>query len=168
MKTLLLLRHAKSVKNDGTLVDFERSLNDRGKDDAKLIGTFLGDQKLAPDLILSSPAKRARTTTELVLKAADWNCTPQFDERIYEASLYRLLNVVSEIDSSNKVVMLVGHNPGFEELLAALTDESPGLPTCAAASIDLKVNDWGKAGVHAGKLKWLVTPKSLKREETSK
>jgi phosphohistidine phosphatase len=166
MKTLLLLRHAKSVKNDGTLVDFDRSLNDRGKDDAKLIGNFLGEQKIVPDLVLSSPAKRARRTTELVLNAADWNRTPEFDERIYDASLYRLLNIVSEIDTANAVVMLVGHNPGFEELLAALTDQPTRLPTCAAASIDLQINDWAKAGVHAGKLKWLVTPKSLKGEQT--
>src|SRR5215831_5319054 len=167
MKTLLLLRHAKSVKNDGTLVDFDRTLNDRGKEDAKRIGTFLGDQKIVPQLFLSSPAKRARRTTELVLTAADWNRTTEFDERIYEASLYRLLNVVSEIDPSNNVVMLVGHNPGFGELLAALTGESERLPTCAVAAIELQISVWSKAGVRAGKLKWLVTPKSLKGEETS-
>jgi len=164
MKTLWLLRHAKSVKNDGTLVDFDRSLNDRGKDDAKLIGDFLGDQKILPDLVLSSPAKRARRTTELVLNAADWNRKAEFDERIYDASLYKLLNVVSEIDVSNDVVMLVGHNPGFEELLAALTGEIARLPTCAVAAIELQINDWAKAGVRAGKLKWLVTPKSLKSD----
>lgn len=167
MKTLLLLRHAKSVKNDGTLVDFDRSLNDRGKDDAKLIGNFLADQKILPDLVLSSPAKRARRTTELVLNAADWNRKPKFDDRIYDASLYRLLNVVSEIDESNDVVMLVGHNPGFEELLAALTGEITRLPTCAVAGIDLQINDWAKVGVRAGKLKWLVTPRSLKGDEAS-
>jgi len=166
MKTLLLLRHAKSVKNDGTLVDFDRSLNDRGKADAKLIGTFLGDQKILPDLVVSSPAKRARRTAELVLHAADWNRTPEFDERIYDASLYRLLEVVSAIDLSNDMVMLVGHNPGFEELAAALTGEIARLPTCAVAAIELQVNDWAKAAVRAGKLKWLVTPKSLKSEET--
>jgi len=164
MKTLWLLRHAKSVKNDGTLVDFDRSLNDRGKEDAKLIGDFLGDQKILPDLVLSSPAKRARRTTELVLNAADWNRKAEFDERIYDASLYKLLNVVSEIDVSNDVVMLVGHNPGFEELLAALTGEIARLPTCAVAAIELQINDWAKAGVRAGKLKWLVTPKSLKSD----
>ena len=166
MKTLFLLRHAKSVKNDGTLVDFDRSLNDRGKADAKLIGTFLGDQKILPDLVLSSPAKRARRTAELVLNAADWNRTPEFEERIYEASLYRLLEVISAFDLSNDMVMLVGHNPGFEELLAALTGETARLPTCAVAAIELQVNDWAKASVRAGKLKWLVTPKSLKNEET--
>ena len=167
MKTLWLLRHAKSIKNDGTLVDFDRSLNDRGKEDAKLIGTFLGDQKIEPDLVLSSPAKRARKTTELILDAAGWNRKPEFDERIYDASLYRLLNIVSEIDSANDVVMFVGHNPGFEELLAALTGEVARLPTCAVAAIDLQINDWAKVGVRAGKLKWLVTPKSLKGDETS-
>ena len=167
MKTLLLLRHAKSVKNEGTLVDFDRSLNDRGKEDAKLIGSFLGDQKIVPDLVLSSPANRARRTTELVLKAAGWKHPPEFDERIYEASLHRLLNLVSGIDPSNDVVMLVGHNPGFEELLAALTGEVARLPTCAVASIDLQINAWAKAGVRAGKLKWLMTPKSLKGEESS-
>src|SRR5262252_250112 len=116
MKTLWLLRHAKSVKNDGTLEDFDRSLNERGKEDARLIGSFLGRQKVVPDFVLSSPAKRARRTTELVLKAAAWTCTPEFDERIYEASLHRLLSIVSEIERSKEAVMLVGHNPGFEEL----------------------------------------------------
>ena len=167
MKTLWLLRHAKSVKNDGTMVDFDRGLNDRGKEDAKLIGTFLGDQKILPDLVLSSPAKRARKTTELVLDAARWNRTPEFDERIYDASLYRLLNIVSEIDSAKNIVMLVGHNPGFEELLAALTGEVTRLPTCAVACIELQINDWAKAGVRAGKLKSVITPKTLKGDETS-
>jgi phosphohistidine phosphatase len=162
MKNLLVLRHAKSVKNDGTLADFDRSLNDRGKDDARLIGSFLADQKIVPDLVLSSPAKRARRTAELVLQAAEWNRLPQFDERIYEASLYRLLNVVSEIDQSHDVVMLVGHNPGFEELSTALTGDVVRLPTCAVASIDLQIDNWTKAGVNAGKLKWLMTPKNLK------
>jgi phosphohistidine phosphatase len=165
MKTLWLLRHAKSVKNDGTLVDFDRSLNERGKDDARLIGSFLGSQKVVPDFVLSSPAKRARRTTELVLKAADWKCTPEFDERIYEASLYRLLNIVSEIERSKDGVMLVGHNPGFEELLAALTGEIARLPTCAVATIELEIDDWSKVGVRAGTLESLVTPKSLKGDE---
>ena len=165
MKTLWLLRHANSVKNEGTMVDFDRTLNDRGKDDAKLIGTFLGDQKIVPDLVLSSPAKRARRTTELVLTAAAWSRKPEFDERIYDASLYRLLNVVSEIEPSNDRVMLVGHNPGFEELLAALTGEIARLPTCAVASISLEISAWAKVGVRAGTLTSLVTPKSLKGDE---
>ena len=164
MKTLLLLRHAKSSKDDAALRDFDRPLNDRGKDDAKLIGRFIRESSITPDLVISSPAKRATKTTELVLKSAGLNINVAFDERIYEADVHRLLAVVSQIEPAASVVMLVGHNPGFEDLVEMLAGRTTSLPTASLAQIDLTVEEWNKVRAGAGKLKWLVTPKDLKKQ----
>jgi phosphohistidine phosphatase len=164
MKALLLLRHAKSSKDDPALRDFDRPLNDRGKDDAKLIGRFMRERSISPDLVISSPAKRAQRTAELVTKAAGLTINIALDERIYEADVHRLLLVVSQIEPAMNVVMLVGHNPGFEDLVEVLTGRPPRLPTASLAQIDLAVEEWNKVRAGAGKLKWLVTPRDLKKQ----
>jgi phosphohistidine phosphatase len=164
MKTLFLLRHAKSSKGDASLKDFDRPLNETGKDDAKLIGRLINEKRISPDLVLSSPAKRARATAELVLKAAGMKVEPGFDERIYEASVRKLLEIVSQVEATAGSVMLVGHNPGFEELCEALTGKATHLPTASLARIELAINKWSDVRPEAGSLKWLVAPKELKRE----
>ena len=162
MKTLLLLRHAKSSRDDPGLPDFDRPLNDRGKDDAKLMGRYLPEQKFVVDCVVSSPAKRARRTAEIFLKAADVSLDPILDDRIYEAGRQQLLTVVSEIDPSHNIVLLIGHNPGFEDLLESLTGQYAGLPTAALAVIDLNIDQWRDLRPQSGKLRGLVTPKELK------
>src|SRR3954452_6523815 len=86
MKTLLLLRHAKSSHDDSTIQDIDRRLNERGRNDAILIGKYLHQKKVHLDLALSSPATRARQTIELVLKSAGQKIEPTFEKRIYEAT----------------------------------------------------------------------------------
>ena len=162
MKTLFLLRHAKSSRDDPTLRDFDRPLNDRGKDDAKLMGRHLRDQQIVPDAAISSPAKRARQTTEIFLKAADVALAASFDERIYEAGVEQLLAVVSEIDQSQNIVLLIGHNPGFEDFAESLTGQYSRLPTATLAGIELSVEQWRDVRPRSGKLRLLVTPKELK------
>jgi phosphohistidine phosphatase len=162
MKTLLLLRHAKSSRNDPTLNDFDRPLNDRGKDDAKLMGLWLGRQQIVLDAVISSPAKRARQTAEIFLNAADVSLAASFDERIYEAGVKQLLTVVSEIDPSRNTVLLIGHNPGFEELAESLTGQPRPFATATIAVIELSVEEWRDVRPRSGKLRLLVTPKELK------
>jgi phosphohistidine phosphatase len=162
MKTLILLRHAKASRDDPSLRDFDRPLNHRGEDDAKLMGRYLRNEKLVVDAAVSSPARRALTTTELFLKAADISLEPALEDRIYEAGLPQLLRIVSEMDSSHKTVLLIGHNPGFEELAESLTGQYIRLPTAALAVIDLSVDRWSDARPRSGKLRALVTPKELK------
>ena len=164
MKTLLLLRHAKSSKDDPALRDFDRPLNDRGKDDSKLIGRFMRERSISPDLVISSPALRARRTAERVLQGAGLTPGLAFDERIYEADVHRLVAVVSQIEPAINVVMLVGHNPGCEDLVDVLTGRAIRFPTASLAQIDLAVEEWNKVRAGAGKLKWSVTPKDLKRK----
>ena len=162
MKTLLLLRHAKSSKEDPGLRDFDRPLNERGVMDARLVGDFIRQQKIQPDLIISSPAERARQTADLVLKAVGLKVELRFDERIYEASVRRLFEVVSQIEDARNTAMLVGHNPGFEELFESLTGEARHLPTASLACIELGAETWSKVGVEAGNLKWFMAPKEFR------
>ena len=162
MKTLLLLRHAKSSRDDPGLSDFDRTLNDRGKDDAKLMGRYLRSQEFVVDGVISSPAKRAHRTTEIFLKAADVSLLPALDGRIYEASLQQLLTVVSEIGPSHNIVLLVGHNPGFEDLLGCLTDRAGRMPTASLAAIELDIDKWRDIAPRSGELSWLIAPKDLK------
>jgi phosphohistidine phosphatase len=162
MKTLLLLRHAKSSRRDNGVRDFDRPLNQRGLKTAPAVGRLMKKRKLQPDLVLSSPAERARQTTLLVIEAASLKTELRYDERIYEASAARLFELVSQIDDEANMVMLVGHNPGFEELLEVLTGEAHNLPTAALACIELDIEKWNKVKAGGGRLEWLVKPKELK------
>ena len=164
MRTLYLLRHAKSSWKDVTLPDFDRPLKDRGRKAAKRIGKHLAQEKLSDPLVLCSPALRTRETAEIVLKHANVGVEVSFVERIYEASLRDLLQVVSEIPDEKQVAMMIGHNPGFEELLAYLTGEGRRMPTCALAKIKFEAASWKILKEDQGTLEWFVTPKQLEEE----
>ena len=161
MRTLYLLRHAKSSWKDASLADFERPLKGRGRDAAEQMGRFLASKKVTVGALISSPSVRTRQTIDLVQREVQLGVEPQFDQRIYEASLSTLVQVLSEIPDDKKAAMLVGHNPGMEEMLAFLTRESRHMPTCALAKISIDGSSWKEAGRGAGKLEWFVTPKDL-------
>ena len=159
MRTLYLLRHAKSSWKDDSLRDFDRPLKGRGREAAEEVGKHLVTEKLQHPLVLCSPAVRTRETLEIVLKSSKLKVDERFDERIYEASLRDLLQVVSEIPDDVDVAIMIGHNPGFEELLAHLTGERRSMPTCALAKI--KLSKWKGIERGEGKLEEFVTPKEL-------
>jgi phosphohistidine phosphatase len=162
MKTLLLLRHAKSSWKDASIRDFDRPLNQRGLKTAPVVGRLMRKRKLHPDLVLSSPAERARQTTELVLAAAGLEVEVRYDERIYEATVARLIEVVTQIDDDANMAFLVGHNPGVEEMVKSLTGEARSMPTASLVSIELDIEKWSKVRAGTGRLVWLVKPKELK------
>lgn len=166
MKTLLLLRHAKSSWKVADQPDFERPLNGRGERAAPLMGRHLRRQKVEPDLILCSPAERARQTAALFAEAAKLAAELRYDERIYEASALRLLEVVTQADEAADTVLLVGHNPGLEELILLLTGETRLMPTAALAKIDLAADKWSKVKEQTGRLDWVVKPKDLEEDES--
>jgi phosphohistidine phosphatase len=161
MRTLYLLRHAKSSWKDASLADFERPLKGRGRDAAEQMGRFLASKKVTVGALISSPSVRTRQTIDIVLSQVELGVEPQFDQRIYEASLSTLVQIVSEIPDDTKAAMLVGHNPGMEEMLAFLTRESRHMPTCTLAKISIAGSSWKEAQRGAGKLEWFVTPKDL-------
>jgi phosphohistidine phosphatase len=162
MKTLYILRHAKSSWGDSTLTDFERPLNERGLKAAPLMGDTMLNNRFAPDFILSSPAKRAAQTANLVKEAAKIGGAIRFDDRIYEAGSARLLEVIAEQDDHAASMLLVGHNPGFEGLVLALTGETHTMPTAALAVIDLEIDKWSDVKPASGKLRFFIRPKDLK------
>lgn len=161
MKTLFLLRHAKSSWKDETLADFERPLNRRGQRAAETMGNYFKSHGIVPELILCSPAVRARETLELVSKAAKWSAEVRYDQRIYEASGMRLAEVVTQIENDRNVAMLVGHNPGMEELLFLLTSERVEVPTGTFAKIAVKSTKWVHAADKQATLESLVKPREL-------
>lgn len=164
MKTLFLLRHAKSSWKDDSLDDFDRPLKKKGLGDAQLIGKLMRQREIPLDLVISSSAERARQTTQLVLMSADKRVELKFDERLYEAGMRRLLTLITRLDNQANSVMLVGHNPGFEELLTTLTSEVHTMPTAALAGIEFDVDDWSQIKARTGRLTLFLTPKELKNE----
>ncbi len=161
MKTLLLMRHAKSSWENANLSDFERTLNERGLHAAPKIGEYLKDNQSAPDLILSSPAFRAKETAEIVVQAAQWKSAITFESRIYEASVGTLYEILQEIESQVNTVFLVGHNSGLEDLIGNLTGEIHIFPTAALAKINLAIDDWKDLQPLCGKLESLIKPKEF-------
>ena len=162
MKTLLVLRHAKSSWKDSGLADFERPLNDRGKRASDLIGRFLRKNRPYPDLVLCSTAIRARETVRLVLEAARLVVEVRYDQRLYLTGADKLTEIVSQIEEDRANVLLVGHNPGMEELLPRLTGVAVNLPTAALAKIELDVRQWSAISEKKhGRLDWVVKPKDL-------
>lgn len=163
MKTLYILRHAKSSWDNPNLSDFERPLNERGFKDAPFMGKTMLRNGFQPDLILSSPAERARQTAMVVKKAGQLKAQIQYDERIYEASPLRLLEIVSGLGNEIESVMLVGHNPGFEGLVKILTGEVQSMPTAALAVVDSEIESW--SGISPGncRLRRMIRPEEEMR-----
>jgi phosphohistidine phosphatase len=160
-RILYLLRHAKSSWKDDSLKDFDRPLKGRGRDAAQRMGKRLASEKLEDAVLICSPAARARETAQIVLKHSRLRMDQRFDERIYEASLRDLLQVVSEIPDDKQTAMMIGHNPGFEELLTFLTGEARRMPTCALAKIKLEAASWKDLRAGEGSLKLFLTAKGL-------
>jgi len=165
MKTLLLLRHAKSSWDNPGLRDFDRPLSARGERDAPRIGKALRKRAVTPALIFSSPAARAKATIEAVTKSAKLDAEPKFDEKIYGASTPELMRIIRRLPDESSCVLLVGHNPGFEDLVERLTGKSERMPTAALACIQFQIDHWDDVEDHKGTLDWLITPKQLGDEK---
>ena len=168
MLRLLLLRHAKAGWASGAM-DLDRPLSGRGQGAAALMGGYLRDEGLRPDLVLVSPARRTQETWERVRPLLGDAATRE-DERIYEAPVLRLLGVVQEVEPEVRTLLMIGHNPGFEDLaklLAGEGDEDAILrldrkyPTAGIAVIDFPQETWAEVQPGAGRLERFTTPKSL-------
>ena len=143
MKTLLVLRHAKSSWDEAGLDDHERPLNERGERDAPRVGQLVRELQLLPDLIISSDATRARLTAEAMADAAGYEGTILLERRLYHASPTEIVNLLhTVVESELETVMIVGHNPGLEELVTKLTGAREDMPTAALARIELPIERW--------------------------
>ncbi len=168
MKRVYLLRHAKSSWKDGSLPDRERPLAGRGKRGAKAMARHLEAERIRPDLVLCSSARRTRETLELVKGAWGDGVETKVDEALYGASEPELLAHLKALPEEVGSVMLIGHNPGLEDLALALASDGAGLarmrekyPTAALATIDLPAKRWSTVRRRSGELVGFVGPKDL-------
>ena len=143
-RTLVLLRHAKSDWS-GDEDDIDRPLAKRGRRQAPEAGRWLADHVARIDLAVVSPAQRARSTWDLVVAELGAGPPLRVDDRVYDASGGELLAVVRELPGDVRTAVLVGHNPGLEELVAALTDAATSMPTSALAVVGV-TGSWSSAG----------------------
>ena len=142
MKTLLVLRHAKSSWSDPALDDHGRPLNERGRRDGPRMGALVRQYGVIPDMVISSDAMRARLTAEAVAEAACYAGEILLNRHLYMASPADILSVLRTVPRNAETVMIVGHNPGLEELVEQLTGEQQDLPTAALAQIGLPIDQW--------------------------
>ena len=157
MKTLLILRHAKT-QQDAPTGDHARELTERGLRDAAAMAPYIRTLIGTPDTIVTSDARRAMQTAEIVSAGAGFSASVTIEPRIYGANLDTLLDVVRALPPDADRVVLVGHNPGFEELASALSSsEAIRLPAAAFARLEFDVPAWYKVDLGAGRLRELAT-----------
>jgi phosphohistidine phosphatase len=170
MKRLALLRHAKSSWVDAALDDFNRPLNERGWKAARRLGCELEHRAMRFDLVLSSTAARTRETIDGVKEKYDFAALIEFNPRLYGASEHVLLEIVRGLDEKVRAPLVVGHNPGLEQLAAGLTrDDRKGLrhriegkfPTAALAIVELPAKRWAEVEPASGELVELILPREL-------
>ena len=161
MKRLFILRHADSSWDHANISDFERPLNDVGLEAAPFMGRYMAGHDYLPTVIVSSPARRAKETAELIKANAETGGEIRFDDRIYEASPNTLRQVVSELSDELESTMIVGHNPGIEGFIRHLTGQIEPMPTAARAVIDLDIESWPKVDHLTGRIVTVVRPKAV-------
>jgi phosphohistidine phosphatase len=162
MKTLTLIRHAKSSWNEPSVRDFDRTLNERGTRDAPVMGRRLAERDPGIDLIVTSPAKRARKTAGIIASAIGYpEQSIHLEPGIYEASAAELLEIVRHLPEEKMHVAMVGHNPGMTDIANLFSESAvPSLPTCGIVYLGMSVPRWGDAGPATGILVDFDTPKS--------
>lgn len=163
MKRLILIRHAKSSWKTQGLSDHDRPLNKRGRNDAPAMGKYLAIRKVRPDLIISSPAKRAVATMKRIAGEIG---VPEHkivrDGRLYETGAQGLLGIVREIDDSRDEVILCGHNPALTDFCNLLSDcRIDNIPTCGVVSIRFSVDSWKDVDPDSGETEYFECPKEL-------
>jgi phosphohistidine phosphatase len=163
MKTLYIVRHAKSSWDDSELSDFERPLNERGKADAPKMGKRLKEKEFYPDLVLSSPAKRALSTARRICKVIGFKKENiKTDRRLYHADDEMMLSVLRESKAKVHTIMMIGHNPGLTDFVNSIVNEEidiDNIPTCGVVGFSFDTDDWNKINWGTGKFLFFDYPK---------
>lgn len=162
MKTLFIVRHAKSSWKDASLSDFDRPLNKRGKRDVPDMGKRLKTKNILPDLLVSSPANRALTAAKGIAEEIGYPLKSIVEEEgLYHAGSRSIIQLIENTDDKHDSLMIFGHNPGFTYLVNDLSDfYLDNLPTCAVCGIKFDINSWKSLNVKKGKKIFYDFPKS--------
>lgn len=159
------MRHAKSDWANNS-PDIERPLNKRGKKAAPFMGKELISRNKKPDLIFSSPAKRAVCTAEKVIESMDYQKELTLVKDFYFGHMENIISTINAIDNDHSIVMIVGHNPIWEDLILSLSKKKGyiAMPTAAIASLIFETDDWQNIKENSAELEWIITPKGLLNE----
>lgn len=155
-----MIRHAKSSWKDLSLDDFDRPLNKRGQRDAPFMGKVLKKLHVQPDIILSSPALRAKTTAEIIAKKVKYVDEILFIDDIYEASAITLHRVLTKIDDEKGTAFLFAHNPALNELVEEYVGVNENIPTCGVVGIEFDARSWSEISELNAKLISFDYPKN--------
>lgn len=163
MKTLYLIRHAKSSWDDPYQKDLERPLNKRGLRDAPAMGKKLKEKEIHPDLMLTSPAQRALTTCKLIADIIGYSPDNiSIDKNLYHASEDQILSVVHKLNDKNDEVIIFSHNPGITDFVNNLAADPPitdNIPTCGVVAFKISIDSWKDVSWKKGELKFFDYPK---------
>ncbi len=162
MKTLLIIRHAKSDWENGELHDIERPLADRGLRDAKLMGAVLAGKQIKPDLMISSPALRAFSTCRIIADNLGYDKNLiRVDQQLYFGEIADIISMLNEISPDIKTVCIFGHNPTFTLLSHTLCSNfGTEMPTCGVVALEFNTNDKSISKPETGKFLWFDFPKN--------
>jgi phosphohistidine phosphatase len=170
MRRLLLLRHGKADRHSAG-GDRERPLTKRGEEDARRMGEYLMKEGLAPELAVTSDARRAKRTLDLVLDAFPSPAARQIESSVYLATEDQLLQVLRQTPDKIRTLLAVGHNPGFAELAISLANSGKAediarlrakFPTAALAVLDFEADHWANVGQGDARLAYFITPAALR------
>ncbi len=161
MKSLYLIRHAKSSWSDPTLQDYDRPLNERGKRDTKSMGNRLLKKSIQPDLIIASSAKRTRQTAKRITKVIGYDSSSIITKKkLYHCSVIDMLDVTNKIEDKYQHVFILGHNYTISEYCDYLSGVAHPFPTCTIACITFDVDSWKEVSGGTGTLNWIDFPKN--------
>ena len=171
MKILGLFRHAKSDWNDAVARDFDRPLNERGRKGAAVMGQHIRDYGQAWDRIIASPAVRSAETIEIAAQGSGHSYPVEWDRRVYLASSANLIDVLREVDDATASVLMVGHNPGLEDVIFDLVPDDGSsplrdvvevkFPTAAFAVLELPIDHWADLADGTARLVHLMRPRDI-------
>ncbi len=163
MKTLYIVRHAKSSWDDAYMRDFDRPLNNRGNNNAPEMGKRLASMNILPDLIISSSANRAITTAKKIAREINYNQDNiKETKELYLASIGTTISIIRQVDDQHNSLMIFGHNPGWTDLTNYLSNAYiDNIPTCGIAAIEFDIERWSEVDKDKGKLIFFDYPKNL-------
>ncbi len=168
MKKLIIMRHAKSDNSDFSLKDIERPLNKRGEKDAPKMGKKLQSMNILPDLIISSPAKRAKQTAKLFAKEINYDKKIIIHDDLYFGDENDIINVISEVENDIQTLMIVSHNPTMESLTTVLSEENDyyQFKTATVCVLSTYAKKWNNIKIQSFEIQHHLFPKNIEENKT--
>lgn len=164
MKTIYLIRHAKSDWSDFNINDAKRGLSERGKKDIPLMANELHKKNIKPDLIISSSSNRTKLTVEGIFKRLNYSTEIIYNDELYLANPKTILSLIQNVNDKYKSIFVVGHNPGITDFANLMSDaDIENIPTLGIVALKCEVKKWKECKYHDAKVEFFIYPKMFKK-----